>query len=91
MKLGVLVLAVLIKLMGLFGVGVHQLSEFLEYIAVGMHSLLDLGGASSNVLHFPVHPRIVLPVRFNPSISKLMPSTLAVLNHVDADLPTPAS
>ena len=70
-KLGVLVVVVLIELMDLFGVGIHQLPEFLEYIAIGMHSLLDLGGASADVLQFPVHLRIVLPVEVHPLHSRV--------------------
>ena len=50
----------------LIGVGVHQLPNFPECVAIGVHPLLDLGGMPSNVLQFFVYPRVVLPVEAHP-------------------------
>ena len=66
MKLGVVVVVVVVELMVLLDVGVNQLPNLPEYVAVGMHTLLDLGGTSSNVLQLTIHPRIVLPVEVHP-------------------------
>ena len=66
MNLGVLVLVVVVELVGLFEVGVRQLPDLTEYVAVGMHSMLDLGCTSPNVLLFIIYPWIILPVEVHP-------------------------
>ena len=71
MKLGVLVVVMVVELVGLFKVGVRQLPDLPEYIVVGMHSMLDLGDTSPNVLQFVIYPLIILPVEVHPLHSRV--------------------